>query len=76
MPNTARSSCPEVFCKKDALKKFTKFTGKQPCLPATLLKKRLWKFVKFLRTPFFIEHFRWVLLIKNDRDMTIGIQLK
>ena len=36
--------------------------------PATLLKKRLWhryfsvNFVKFLRTPFFIEHLRWLLL--------------
>ena len=37
--------------------------------PATLLKKRLWhrcflvNFVKFLRTPFFIEHLWWLLLI-------------
>ena len=36
--------------------------------PATLLKKRLWhrcfsvNFEKFLRTPFFIEHLRWLLL--------------
>ena len=36
--------------------------------PATLLKKRLWhrcfsvNFVKFLRTHFFIEHLRWLLL--------------
>ena len=36
--------------------------------PATLLKKRLWhmcfpvSFTKFLRTPFFIEHLRWLLL--------------
>ena len=36
--------------------------------PATLLKKRLWhrcfpmNFVKFLRTPFFIEHLGWVFL--------------
>ena len=35
---------------------------------ATLLKKRLWyrcfpaNFVKFLRTPFFTEHLRWLLL--------------
>ena len=34
----------------------------------TLLKKRLWhrcfpvNFVRFLRTPFFIEHLRWLLL--------------
>ena len=36
--------------------------------PATLLKKRLWhryfpvKFVKFLKTPFFIEHLWWLVL--------------
>ena len=39
--------------------------------PATLLKKRLWRrcfpvnFVKFLRTPFFIEHLWWLLLFRN-----------
>ena len=37
--------------------------------PATLFKKRIWhrcftvNFVKFLRTPFFIEHLWWRLLI-------------
>ena len=36
--------------------------------PATILKKRLWhrcfpvNFVKFLRTSFFTEHLRWLLL--------------
>ena len=36
--------------------------------PATLLKKRLWRrcfpvnLAKFLRTPFFTEHLRWLLL--------------
>ena len=49
-----RSSPPEVFCKKDVLRNFAKFTGKHPCQslffnkvadprPATLLKKRLWR---------------------------------
>ena len=48
-----RSSRPEVFCKKGALRNFTKFTGKHLCQslfsnkvaglrPATLLKKRPW----------------------------------
>ena len=38
-------------------------------LDATLLKKSLWQrcfpvnFAKFLRTPFFIEHLRWLLLL-------------
>ena len=41
---------------------FNKFAGLRP---ATLLKTRLWhrccpeNFAKFLRTPFFIEHFWW-----------------
>ena len=36
--------------------------------PATLLKERLWcrcfsvNFAKFLRTPFFTEHLRWLIL--------------
>ena len=58
----SRSNCPEVFCEKDVLEIFVKFTGKCRCenslRPATLLKKRLQhrfftvNFVKFLRTPF------------------------
>ena len=56
-----RSSRPEVFCKKNVLKTFVKFTGKHLCQslrPPTLLKKRLWhrcfpvNFAKFLRTTF------------------------
>ena len=45
---------------------FNKVAGLRP---ATLLKKRLWhrcfpvNFVKFLRTPFFIERLWWLLLI-------------
>ena len=44
---------------------FNKVAGLRP---ATLLKKRLWhscfpvNFAKFLRTPFFLEHFWWLLL--------------
>ena len=51
---------------------FNKVAGLRP---ATLLKKRLWRrcfpanFTEFLRTSFFIEHLRWLLLrietIKN-----------
>ena len=39
--------------------------------PATLLKKRLWhrcfplNFAKFLRTPFFTEHLRWLPLYQH-----------
>ena len=66
-----RSSCPEVFCKKGALRDFAKFTGKHLCQSLffnKFLKKRLWhmffhvNFVKFLRTPFLTEHLRWLLL--------------
>ena len=67
--NNLRSSRPGVFCKICALRNFAKFTGKPLCLrAATLLKKRLWdsvfpvNFVKFLRTPFFIEQLCWLLL--------------
>ena len=49
-----RYSRPEPFCKKAALRNFTKFTGKHLCQslffnkvaglrPATLSKKRLWR---------------------------------
>ena len=48
-----KNSRPGVFCKKDVLRNFAKFTGKHLCQslffnkvaclrPATLLKKRLW----------------------------------
>ena len=48
-----RSSCPEVFYKKDVLRNFAKFAGKHQCQTlifnkvaglrtATLLKKTLW----------------------------------
>ena len=58
-----------VFCKKVALKCFLKIYKKTPVpKPVTLLKKRLWyrwfpvNFAKFLRTPFFRERLRWLLL--------------
>ena len=58
-----RSSRPEVLRKNDVFEAC--FWG---LTPATSLKKRLWyrcfpvNFVKFLRTPFVIEHLRWLLL--------------
>ena len=60
-----------MFCEKGVLRNFAKFKGKHLCQslrPATLLKKRLWhrsfpvNFAEFQRTPFFIEHLRWLLL--------------
>ena len=70
---------PEGFYKIGATHYFVKLTGNQlyrslfiklaGLWPATSLKKRLQhrrfpvNFVKFLRTSFFIEHLRWLLLI-------------
>ena len=70
----SKSSRSDVFCKKDVLRNFTKFTGKHLCQSlffnkvAGLLKKRLWQryfpvnFVKFPRTPFLTKHLWWLLL--------------
>ena len=50
---------------------FNKVAGLRP---GTLLKKRLWhrcfpvNFAKFLRTSFFIEHLRWLLLNKQNAE--------
>ena len=71
-----RSSHREVFCKKGALRNLAKFTEKylwQSLFEVSiklqaLLKKRLWRrcfpvnFAKFQRTPFLIEHLRWLIL--------------
>ena len=57
---TGKHPCQRVF--------FNKIAGFRP---ATLLKKTLWhrcfpvNFEKFLRTPFFAEHLRWLLLHKD-----------
>ena len=73
-----RSSLPKVFCKKGVPENFAKFTEKSlhqslflnKISGAALLKKRLRHkcftvhFTKFLRTPSFIENFRWLLLNK------------
>ena len=59
---TKENSRPELFCKK-------------MLRPATLLKSRLWhrcfsvNFVKILRTRFFIEHLRRLLLEEKNNMM-------
>ena len=51
--------------------KLAKAIAQRCSVTGTLLKKRLWRgyffvnFAKFLRTPFFIEHLRWMPLNKN-----------
>ena len=61
-----------MFCKKGALKNFTKFTGKHLCQSLFFNKVaglRLWQmcfpvnFATFLRTTTFIEHVWWLLLL-------------
>ena len=64
-----RSSSSEVFCKKDVLKKFTKFTGKHLCQslffnkvtglrPGTISKKRPWqRYVRENFVKFLRTHF-------------------
>ena len=81
-----RSSRPEVFCKTGVLRNFAKFTGKHLCqssffnkVAGQALKKRPWhrcfpvNFAKFLITPIFTEHLRWLLLlldkIQNTKKM-------
>ena len=67
-----RSSRPDVFCEKDVLRNFAKFTGKHLCQSlffnkvasgaCNLIKKETLaqvfpvNFSKFLRTYFFTEH--------------------
>ena len=51
-----RSSPPEVFCKKGVLRNFVKFTGKHLC------QSLFFNNTKFLRTSFFIEHLRRLIL--------------
>ena len=74
----SRGSCPEVFCKKGVLRNFAKFTSQEnTCarvsflinLQADFIKKQTLtqvffplNLVKFLRTPFITEYFRWLLL--------------
>ena len=64
-----RRSRPEVFCKKDVLKEFTKFTRKPSVFEAcNFIKKEtvaqvfICEFCEFLNTPFLAEHLRWLLL--------------
>ena len=64
-----RNSRPKVFCKKDILKNFGKFTRKHLCQSlffnkvAGLRHRRFpVNSAKFLRTPFLIEHLCWLLM--------------
>ena len=66
--NSQENTCAESF-----------FLNKVADLrPATLLKKGLWhrglpvNFEKFLRTPFFTEHFLWLLLLEGGPSTSLN----
>ena len=62
---TGKHLCQRLF--------FNKTAGLRP---ATLFKKRLWQrcflvnFANSLRTPFFTEHFRWLVLLLDEMQNT------
>ena len=62
-----RSSQQKCSVKKGVFRNFAKFTGKHLCQSLffnKVLGLRSFRaiFVKFLKTPFLTEHFRWLLL--------------
>ena len=62
-----RSSRSQMFFKIDVVKNLRNLTAKYMCWSFFIylrLQQRCFsvKFCKFLRTPFFTEHFRWLLL--------------
>ena len=71
-----RSRRPEVFCKKDVVRNFEKFTEKHLCQSLFFNKFATYNFIKkealaqvfscefyeISRTPFLTEHLRWLLL--------------
>ena len=67
-PSLFRSSRPEVLCEKGVLRNIAKFTGRHLCQSLLFDKKETLgqvfpvNFVKFLRTPFLIEHLWWLFL--------------
>ena len=54
-----RSSRPSVFCKKCVFENF----ANQRCFPVN--------FAKFSKTSFFMEHLRWLLLIKLKAEAVV-----
>ena len=64
----ARSSRPEVFCKKDIRRNFAKFTGKHLCQDFFFNKETLRRvfsceFCEISKNIIFTEHLRWLLLL-------------
>ena len=79
-----------MFCKKDVLRNFAKFTGKHLCqslfFNKVANKENLAKgfpvnFAKFLGTPFLREDLRWLLLkysgiLFSERSITLASIIK
>ena len=66
---------PEMFCKKRVLKNFSKFTRKHLCqslffnkVAGLSLRCFPVNFENLLRAAFFIEHLRWLLLNKLEKN--------
>ena len=65
----SRSSRSQMFFKIAVLKNYIIFTGKRKCCSLFSIMLKDWSATlllsaKFLRTGFFIEHLRWLLLVK------------
>ena len=59
----SRSNRLEVFCKKDVLKNFAKFTGKHHFIKKETLSQVFFgEFCKIFKDTFFIEHLPWLFL--------------
>ena len=76
-----RSSHQRCSAKKDVLRNFKKFTGKHLCKSlffnkAAGLRCFSVNFAKFLRTPFFTEYLRWLLLGVKGAAKQIGLHIR
>ena len=72
-----RISRLEVFCKKEVLENFAKFTGKHLCQilffnAVAGLRRRVFSvnFAKLFRAPFHTERLWWLLLVMKEGTVT------
>ena len=64
-----RSSHQGYSIIKGVLRNSTKFTGKHLCQSLFFKVAGLpVNFVKFLRTPFFVKHLWWLLLVETENE--------
>ena len=62
---TFRGSRQEVFCKKDVLKIFPKYTGKQLCQSLFFKNDTCLRSATLLKRDFGTDVFRWILRISR-----------